>query len=294
MRKRTAIVALILVLLLIGLAAIYSYFRFIRPIPIKPIPDVIRLASWNIRVFSNDSRDDTELRQICRTIMDYDFVAVIELRDEAVLQRTEAMLKTMGKDYDYQISDGIGRGVKERYAFLYDKSTVRVVEAGRVLPDPDDVFIREPYYATFSSGEFDFTVIAVHIIWGKTVGGRRAEILKLADVYRQVQQMNPSEQDVILVGDFNREPDDSESYAGLNDIPSMISVFDLPQKSHIKDTSLYDNIWFQSDHLSEYKGTSGIDRFDETDFGNNDESASLAVSDHRPVWVEFHTRQDDD
>jgi len=47
-----------------------------------------------------------------------DFIAIIEIRDKAVLQRTEAMLESMGKDYDYQISDRVGRGVKERYAFL--------------------------------------------------------------------------------------------------------------------------------------------------------------------------------
>ena len=282
---------LILILMLIGATAYYYYVKFIR---VAPISDTLRLASWNIRIFSDGSRDDTELRQICQTIMDYDFIALIELRDENILKRTEAMLETMGKDYDYQISDEVGRGVKERYAFLYDRSNVKVVEAGEIFPDPDDVFIREPYYATFASGQFDFTIIAVHVIWGNTVGARREEIKKLAHVYEYVQQMNPSEQDVLLVGDFNREPDDLKSYGQLRSITSMISLFDLPLKSHVEDTSLYDNIWFQSDHTREYKDISGIDRFDETDFGNDDSQAKLAVSDHRPVWAEFRTTQDDD
>ena len=74
----------------------------------------------------------------------------------------------------------------------------------------------------------------------------------------------------------------------------MTRLFDFPQKSHIKDSSLYDNIFFQRDAVTEYLGRSGIDRFDETDFGNDDKAANLAVSDHRPVWAVFSIEIDDD
>ena len=70
-------------------------------------------------------------------------------------------------------------------------------------------------------------------------------------------------------------------------IPSMTRLFEFPQKSHIRDSSLYDNIFFQADYVTEYLGRSGIDKFDETDFGNDDKAANLAVSDHRPVWAVF-------
>ena len=46
--------------------------------------------------------------------------------------------------------------------------------------------------------------------------------------------------------------------------------------------------------MSEYTDVSGIDKFDETEFGNDDEAANLAVSDHRPVWAELHTDKADD
>lgn len=291
MRRREYLL-LVLMVVLVLIAGLLT--RATAQEPVTVTSDRVRIASWNIRIFSDRSRDDTELDQICRTLIDYDLIALIELRDEAVLQRTEAMLETMGKDYDYQVSAEIGRGVKERYVFLYDTSKIEAVEAGKAFPDPDDVFIREPYYATFRAGKFDFTVIAVHIIWGEAVDERRAEIQSLAGVYNQVQEMDTSEQDVILVGDFNCEPNDEESYTPLRSIPFMVSLFSLPQKSHIRDTSLYDNIWFQTSYLSEYTGISGIDRFDETDFGNDDDAASLAVSDHRPVWAEFYTDKDDD
>jgi len=116
----------------------------------------------------------------------------------------------------------------------------------------------------------------------------------LADVYRYVQESNGAEDDVLLVGDFNRNPNDAESYGPIMAIPSMIRLFELPQKSHIRDSSLYDNIFFQKNNVKEYLDRSGIDRFDETDFGNDDKAANLAVSDHRPVWAVFSTIRDDD
>lgn len=264
----------------------------------KPSADIgaFKLASWNIRIFSN-SRSDKELSQICKHIFDYDFIAIIELRDEDVLKRAEAMLAGMGRDYDYQISGEVGRGVKEQYAFLYDKDKVAVVTPGKIYGDPEDHFIREPYFATFRAGEFDFTIIATHIIWGDKISERRREIQKMVDVYENIQDDDPSEQDVILVGDFNREPNDELAFSALRRIPTMVNLFDLPHKTVIFDSNLYDNIWFQEKYVKEYNGNKGIVKFDEIDFGKtkkDKERASLAVSDHRPVWAEFDTSVDDD
>ena len=253
-----------------------------------------RLAAWNIRIFSDGSRTNDELRHISKVLINYDFVAIVELRDEVVLMRTEALLDGMGRDYDYVISPPVGTKVKERYAFLFDPQIIRVIEDGEVFPDPNDAFLREPYFATFKAGEFDFTAIAVHVIWGDSVNQRRREVQELANVYQTVQDADNAEQDVILLGDFNRNPDDQLAYRRLLSIPSMRHLFQLPQKSHIKDTSLYDNIFFQTNHVTEYTGSSGIERFDEIFFGNDDAAASLTVSDHRPVWGIFRMDTDDD
>ena len=257
----------------------------------------LSVAAWNIRILSDRSRDDGELYKIAQTLIDYDFIAISELRDEAVLKRTQQILSQMGKMYQYQLSPAVGRGVKERYAFLYKRDLVSVVKQGELYPDAadgKDDFSRDPYWATFRAGAFDFSVIVVHVIWGDTVGPRKAEVKALADVYEWVQESNGTEEDVLLVGDFNRNPNDPEAYSRIMAIPSMTRLFELPQKSHIRDSSLYDNIFFQSDYVTEYLGSSGIDKFDETDFGNDDEAANLAVSDHRPVWAVFSINQDDD
>jgi endonuclease/exonuclease/phosphatase family metal-dependent hydrolase len=279
-----------------GLVFILALFGLMSDVGIC-IPAELRLAAWNIRIMSNKSRTDAELKQIARTLADYDFIAIVELRDEAVLKRTQRILLQMGKAYQYQLSPAVGRGVKELYAFLYKEDLVSVVSRGELYPDAadgKDDFSRDPYWATFRAGEFDFSVIAVHVIWGDSVGPRKAEVKALADVYRYVQEANGTEEDVLLVGDFNRNPNDAESYSRIMAIPSMIRLFELPQKSHIRDSSLYDNIFFQMDAVTEYLDRSGIDKFDETDFGNDDKAANLAVSDHRPVWAVFSIDRDDD
>ena len=110
-----------------------------------------------------------------------------------VLKRTQKILSQMGKAYQYQFSPAVGRGSKERYAFLYNPKLVSVVRQGELYPDAADGrddFSRDPYWATFRAGAFDFSVIAVHVIWGKRVGPRKAEVKALADVYRYVQESN--------------------------------------------------------------------------------------------------------
>lgn len=256
----------------------------------------VDVAAWNVRVFSDKSRDAAEVKRIAEVLIDYDIAALVELRDEQVLKRTVTQLEEMGRRYEYLISPPVGRHMKERFAFLYDPQFVTVAAPGQLYEDGadgEDDFIRDPYLATFRAGSFDFTAIVVRVVWGK-VEERQREIQSLADVYRQVQHADANENDVILLGDFNRNPNDSRAFARLESIPSMINLFDLPLTSHIEDTSLFDNIFFQSGHTSEYTSECGIDKFDEKDWANKDLAASQAVSDRRPVWARFSMNIDDD
>ena len=64
--------------------------------------------------------------------------------------------------------------MKERYAFLWRPEKVAPLDSGTVYPDPEDVFIREPFLASFRAGSFDFTLITIHVIFGDGVADRRA------------------------------------------------------------------------------------------------------------------------
>ena len=55
---------------------------------------------------------------------------------------------------------------------------------GWIWNDSADVFIREPFIASFQAGQFDFTLITMHAIFGSTKGERRAEAEMLDEVYQ--------------------------------------------------------------------------------------------------------------
>jgi deoxyribonuclease-1-like protein len=147
------------------------------------------------------------------------------------------------------------------------------------------------YVSRSTPGAFDFTLITIHVLFGDGVGGRRAETLLLDDVYRDIQDDDPDEQDVILLGDFNLPPEDS----GMAEVDFALDpMFTGNVRTTISDASLYDNFWWDSQFVTEWTGEAGIDHFDEAVFGNDDTAASLAVSDHRPIWVTFVTGLPDD
>ena len=251
----------------------------------------VTIASWNVRIYSTGSRDDAELELICDRLEQFDLVAVQELRDQEVIDRTLAILQGRGQDFEALVSEGVGRGVLERYGFLWRPEKVELVDVGGFYPDPEDLLIREPYWATFRAGSFDFTLISTHNIWGDRVADRRAEAALMDDVYAYVQAVDPAEQDVILMGDFNLPPDD----AGFEELRGVLTpLFNADQRTVISDNEIYDNVWVDLAFVAEWTGETGIDVFDEAVFDDDDRAASLAVSDHRPIWAKFRTGSDDD
>jgi endonuclease/exonuclease/phosphatase family metal-dependent hydrolase len=266
-------------------------FLFYFCLALSVFADTIYIATFNIRIFSNNSRDDEELLQICNLLKEFDFIAIQEVRDTQILDRTVSMLKNQfNLNYRYVASDKVGtERSKEIYAYLYRTNKVKPLKNFGLYTDSEDHFIREPFVAMFKAGEFDFYAINIHSIYGDSVSERRFEAKKLAGVYAVVQSRN-GENDVLLLGDFNLAPEDS-GFQSLKAIPNMIFVNGkLP--TSIKD-KLYDNIWFQAHFTKEFTGKFGIINFDEVLFGNDDKKASLMVSDHRPLWAEFEVSKDD-
>ncbi len=282
-----------------------------------------------------------EFKTIARILNKYDFIAIIELmpddvknekssdgkielEDNADLKKIlKKLRKNHGRKFKYLISPQVGwkgGSYQEHYAFLYDEK-INVVPEGEKgntngslyhLPverpedrmEVTDKFSRPPFWATFRAGNFDFTVIAVHLYYGpqkpnekrkRSIAERRNEIRELAKVYNKVQDMDEQENDVLLVGDFNMPPSDI-SFADLkNKAHKVTPLFHIKNgdvSNLAKTPMLYDNIFFQQKHLNEYLD-SCIDKFHLTYFGGNKKAARM-VSDHLPVWAEFRIDLEDD
>jgi len=99
-----------------------------------------------------------------------------------------------------------------------------------------DVFEREPYIASFVSGNFDFTIIGSHI----KPNDAYSEMGNLTNVVNFVLSDNPDEQDTIVMGDFNADgtPDADVEIRCIEETGTPISDLrdaanDLPLQKHI-------------------------------------------------------------
>lgn len=245
----------------------------------------VSMATWNVRYLSDGSRDDIELAHIADIIKRYDFVAVQEARDTDVLDR---LMDTL-PNYEYIASPEVGRGQTEIYAYIYRDELFEPLGTAYVVGDPADRFIREPFVAHFRTGDFDFTFVTVHLLYGDSKADRREELVLLDEVVAAVEEANGPENDIILAGDFNFAADDHGwELSGYEPIVSPATP------TTITETSSYDNFWIDPNDTTELEGLIEVYAFDEVMFDNDDEAASLAVSDHRPVAAVFRNDLGDD
>jgi len=106
----------------------------------------LHLATFNIRIFSDKSRSDEELDKIVSLLKGFDLVAIQELRDTRVLERTRTKLNEETKaQWRFEASEPVGRSIKERYAFLYRSDRVLLKEAGLGVSD------HRPVWAVFAT-----------------------------------------------------------------------------------------------------------------------------------------------
>jgi hypothetical protein len=260
-------------------------------IAIKKTYGELKISTFSISALNHYMTDD-DLQLLAKIVKDYDILAIPAVKNTKNLTRLIAVLKTMGYRYKQETSSFCGPR-QEAYSFLYDSAKAFLVSPGKIYSDSDKEFIRAPFYAVFKSGNFDFTLIASQILWGKNEEETRHQLFSLAKVYMEIQDKNSREQDIILLGDFSFTPADF-GWEDLKSMETMSALVDLPQTSSIDDKNLFDNIWLQKIHVQEYTGTAGINKFDETIFADNDNKAETTISRRRPVWAIFATTKKDD
>lgn len=279
------IILLLLVLTGCGITGLSIEEIFPQEPQIKHCTPNITIASFNIRKFSDNSRTDEELKQIASVLSEFDLIAVQEvLGDPVILNRTIEMLP----GYDFIVSEEVGNTQKERYAFIFNDK-IKPISKGKTYYDKYDKFIREPYYASFKAGEFDFKIMTVHILYGDSAADREGEMKQIASVYEYYQEKDDSENDLILTGDFNTQPT-HYNFDYIKEIPGITLAIQEGKSTLGKTGHLYDNIIFDS-NTEEYTRLSGIHYFDT---GMDRDAAKKAISDHRPVYAVFCTGEDDD
>ena len=258
----------------------------------------VTIASWNVCNLGAN----TDVSTRAEVVAQFDIVALQEVEAIAGLDRlVQEVESDTGLDWEYAVSTRVGEGkAAEYYAFVYRTDRVSYVECSAGIypePTPED-FSREPFFATFRAGEFDFTLITVHITWGRRASLRTAECRRLAEVWQYVQDLDPDENDLILVGDFNRDKPTHSAFNDLEDLGLQALLTTAGTRTTFGLTasggSWYDHMWIDPAFTSEWTGQEGTGTPSNDTSGGGCSSELKGVSDHCPVWAIFSTTTDDD
>jgi endonuclease/exonuclease/phosphatase family metal-dependent hydrolase len=257
------------------------------------ISDEFRIATFNIQVFGTTKAGKPDVMAVLAEIVrQYDIVAVQEIKDarNKVPGQFLKAINADGSAYDMRVSDRTGqqpndRSSREQYAYYFDTETVTSDGPGVLFDDSaEDLFQREPYLARFiaKGGNFSFVLASIHTKPDRAV----TEIAALVYVVSWARDQWPEEDDVIVLGDFNAGCD----YAA----PHVLDSLELAGPDYIwivphdADTNLagracaYDRIVTTTGTADDFADNWDVDRA----------FTDKRVSDHWPVWAEFHIDQD--
>lgn len=218
-------------------AALDAHFEK-RKVP-ESRADRLLVASWNIANLGAQHRPPRALRVIAHMLARYDLIAVQEVNDD--YRTFEKILRLMGEDFDFVLSDKAGNA--ERLAYVYRRGKVEVGKLwGEVAltkseypkrtvhvhyrkggEDRQEVFKdhrfqpfdRTPFIGSFRSGRLGFVMANVHLYFGAFQNStsqkmrlkyarRVLEIFALARwAHRVSEGGNAWDRDIILLGDMN-------------------------------------------------------------------------------------------
>lgn len=200
-----------------------------------------------------------------------------------------ALTSISGVTWDYRVTAEIGRSsYKERYAVIFRTDRVQLLSSS-VWTDTGDKFEREPQIVKLRHIQTgaDYTFINWHTVFGETAE-RQAEIQQIASVFSSIQSGSSSDQDVILVGDHNRDAT-SPWWTNLTGLSPTVGfkVNDLTSiNTSCAFASPYDHFWYQGSYVTEYS-SSGRDYISSM-------CAFRDVSDHAPVYLSLYSSADTD
>jgi len=250
--------------------------------------DTVRVGTWNIKRLGNGKKNYDLVAKLIES--KFDVVAVQEVMTEEGMKEVTKRLP----GWSYKMSGRVGRkGYYERYGIFMRNATGRI-KSMNVVPDPTDVWTREPAVACVETSNVDFCLVTTHIVFGDNVGQRDKEISSLAGLINNLRSMD-TEKDYILVGDFNRAGNTpgftSFSKFGFRLADDGVTPTSLGATEY---ASPYDHVLLDTKYTKEWKGTTErVDIVKEL-CGGDFKRCSSEVSDHAPIGFALDNRGMDD
>jgi exonuclease III len=282
------------------------------------------IGSWNVRAFDRavgkwrSSPGDSPIRDlsnvlcIAEVVRRFDVIAIQEVRQSA--EAFLAMLQVLGPGWAYLVTDVTegSAGNSERLAFVFDTARVHpsglacelVVSAKAAGVSTDALsgqFARTPYAVSFARGAAQFTMVTLHVVYGKKAADRIPELTEVAQwLARWAKKRDAWGTNLIALGDFNIDRKDDLLFQAftstglrppdpLNFVPR--TVFDDPNPNATPDhRHFYDQIaWFADTALTSMSYVNaGMFDFNRNLIPATDTTQlSWRISDHFPLWCEF-------
>jgi hypothetical protein len=178
-------------------------------IPPKSLDRNVLIGTWNIRGFgrvldkwesaATDSpkRNLRDVLCLAEVISRFDVVALQEVKRD--LDGLRRLMEALGPNWGWILTD-FTRGTpgnQERMAFVFDLRRVRPsgLAAELVVPIENETsltevklekqFARTPYAVSFESQGTTFTLVTLHVLWGKNAQERLPEITEIAKWLRR-------------------------------------------------------------------------------------------------------------
>lgn len=257
----------------------------------KPDTPVYRYVSWNLGNFGK-SKSDEEIRAMAEIIVDAgaDIVAGQEVSTgppgAQAVARLQDELSRMGSKWDSlhsPVTQPASTG-SERYAFWFNTARFHANRKEATLVQELEADIdREPFTALFSTkaGE-SLRIYQIHAV--PTKKNPLEEVRTLS----KYSGFGKNEQSIILSGDFNLSPTETDpllvplGFSSL--IRGLTSLKQLPAQGVYLNRQ-YDNIYTRGKFTVCYSGILDFTKRFPSPISNDDFKKARAISDHLPVIV---------
>lgn len=250
-----------------------------------------RVGTWNAMRLGNGEQKSYEAMAAIAANLDI-FALQEVMNSEGVESLQAALEKRTGEKWSVLSSSPVGsRSYKEMYSFVYRDSAVEYLDGAVSYLDRSNIFIREPFSATFKS-KLDggiFSLATVHIVYGASPAVRIPELQELGNFWTWLEQIYPG-QPIILMGDFNMRPDDP-AFESLrrHAMPLVTDGASTLSTTDKKFANLYDNVFVNARARALISGV-GIVNFPAM-LGWDHVKARQHVSDHAPIFFQMGKAQ---
>ena len=255
---------------------------------IEHAPNTIVVASFNMERLGQYHKDYNALADI---VKQFDLVGCIEVvNPDGVKELVDAMGDPKWKYYVSKENTGT-QHYKEYFAYIWDSTKIDFIIALGFYNDTNNEFARDPFGCMFRAGKLDFTFVILHIVFGKNMKDREAEISHLDEVYKYFEIRAKGDRDIIIAGDFN--DGNSKDFSKLEEDDNIVDVVPQGEKTTIGQKGLASNY----DHIFVSKYTKGdFVVANEDDYVKSDNFIydKKNVSDHVPVYFVLKTDSDED